>query len=36
MSRLSFGELLGQRGIPRHYGDEDLAQDIFFARRMAD
>ena len=32
MSRLLFGELVGQRGIPRHYGDEDLAQDLAYGR----
>ena len=32
MSRLFFGELVGQRGIPRHYGDEDLAQDLAYGR----
>ena len=32
MSRLLFGELVGQRGIPRHYTDEDLAQDLSHAR----
>ena len=32
MNRLSFGELVGQRGIPRHYDDEDLSQDLAYAR----
>lgn len=32
MSRGLFGELVGQRGIARHYGDEDLAQDTSYAR----
>ncbi len=32
MSRLLFGELAGQRGIPRHYSEEDLAQDLSYAR----
>jgi predicted HTH domain antitoxin len=32
LSRALFGELVGQRGIPRHYGDEDLAQDLSYAR----
>ena len=27
MSRIIFGEILGQRGIARHYGDAELAQD---------
>jgi predicted HTH domain antitoxin len=32
ISRTLFGELLGQRGIARHYGDDDLAQDLAYAR----
>jgi len=32
MSRVRFGQLLGERGVPRHYGDEDLAQDLSYAR----
>lgn len=32
MSRMLFGELVGQRGIPRHYGDAELEQDISYAR----
>ena len=32
IDRVPFGELLGQRGIARHYGDAELAQDIFYAR----
>ncbi len=32
MNRMVFGELVGQRGIARHYGDEELAQDISYAR----
>ena len=32
MSRLLFGELVGQRGIARQYSEEDLAQDISYAR----
>lgn len=32
MGRLEFGELVAERGIPRQYGDEDLAQDISYAR----
>ena len=31
MNRMNFGELLGQRGIPRHYGDTGLAQDVAYA-----
>ena len=33
MSRLLFGELVGQRGVPRHYGEGDLAEDLAYARR---
>jgi len=32
MNRMPFGELLSQRGIARHYGEEELAQDISYAR----
>jgi predicted HTH domain antitoxin len=32
MSRLSFGELLGKRNIPRHYSEENLKQDLDYAR----
>ena len=32
-SRQIFGELVGQRGIARRYGDADLAQDLSYARR---
>ena len=32
VSRLPFGELVGERGIPRHYGEADLAQDIAYVR----
>ena len=32
MSRIDLGELLGQRGIPRHYGEAELAQDVSYAR----
>jgi predicted HTH domain antitoxin len=32
MNRMIFGELVGQRGIPRHYGDAELAQDVSYAR----
>ena len=32
MSRVLFGELVGQRGIPRRYGETDLAQDLTYAR----
>lgn len=27
-----FGQLLGQRNIPRHYGIEELADDLSYAR----
>lgn len=33
MPKLEFGRLLGVRGIPRHYGPEDLADDLEYARR---
>ncbi len=32
MTRFQFGELVGQRGIPRHFAEEDLAQDLSYAR----
>ena len=32
MNRMFFGELVGQRGMARHYGDGDLAQDVSYAR----
>jgi len=32
LSRLAFGELLGQRGIARHYSEDDLAHDTSYAR----
>lgn len=31
MDRMSFGELVGERGIARHYDERDLAQDISYA-----
>ena len=31
-SRFTFAELIGQRGIPRHYTDDDLGQDLGYAR----
>ena len=34
MSRLSFAELVAQRGVARHYTEEDLRQDIDYARRQ--
>ena len=30
MNRMLFGEIVGQRGIPRHYGDAELAQDVAY------
>ena len=32
MSKIELGLLLGWRGIPRHYGEEELAQDVACAR----
>ncbi len=32
MSKIELGLLLGRRGIPRHYGQEELAQDLAYAR----
>ncbi len=32
MTRIDFGELIGERGIPRHYSQEDLNADIAYAR----
>ena len=32
MELLPFGQLIGERGIPRQYGEEDLAADISYAR----
>lgn len=31
LSRLTFGKLLGQRGIARHYNEDDLARDTSYA-----
>lgn len=33
-SRAAFADLLNQRNIPRHYTEEDLAQDLAYARRQ--
>jgi predicted HTH domain antitoxin len=33
VSRATFADLLAQRGIERHYAQEDLAQDLAYARR---
>jgi predicted HTH domain antitoxin len=32
LSRLAFAEFIGQRNIPRHYTDDDLTQDLGYAR----
>jgi len=32
LSRYHFADLVAERGIPRHYGDEELAEDITYAR----
>jgi predicted HTH domain antitoxin len=31
-SRSAFAEVVGQRNIPRHYSDDDLTQDLDYAR----
>jgi predicted HTH domain antitoxin len=31
MNRIDFGEVVGLRGIPRHYGEAELAQDEYLA-----
>jgi len=31
MTHREFHELLGERGVPRHYGDDELAEDIEYA-----
>ncbi len=31
-SRFTFAELSAQRGLARHYGEEELAQDVNYAR----
>ena len=31
MGKIEFGLLLGRRGIPRHYGEEELTQDLHYA-----
>jgi predicted HTH domain antitoxin len=31
LSRYEFGLLLGRRGIPRHYGPEELQDDLTYA-----
>ncbi|CAN2048869.1 conserved hypothetical protein [Candidatus Magnetomoraceae bacterium gMMP-1] len=32
LNRIEFALLLGQRGIPRHYTEQDLKDDIDYAR----
>jgi predicted HTH domain antitoxin len=32
MTRWEFGELLGRRKVPRHYSEEELQEDIRYAR----
>ncbi len=32
MSKYAFGQLLGKRGVPRHYGRKELEDDITYAR----
>jgi predicted HTH domain antitoxin len=32
VDRVLFGEMVGQRGIARHYGDAELAQGVSYAR----
>jgi len=32
LSRFQFAELVAERGIPRHYGEEELAEDLAHAR----
>lgn len=32
LSRYHFADLVAGRGIPRHYGDEELAEDLTHAR----
>ena len=31
-NRIEFGQLLGRRGIPRHYTGQDLEDDLAYAR----
>jgi predicted HTH domain antitoxin len=33
MTRQEFGHILGQRGIERHYGKDELEDDLVYARR---
>lgn len=32
LTRIEFGQLLGRPGIPRHYTEQDLNEDIDYAR----
>ena len=32
MSKQEFGQLLGNRGVERHYGSEELAEDLRYAK----
>jgi predicted HTH domain antitoxin len=34
MDKYDFGQLLGQRGIPRHYGPDELDDDLTHARHQ--
>jgi predicted HTH domain antitoxin len=31
LSKIAFGLLLGERGVPRHYTIDDLAEDVAYA-----
>ncbi len=32
LSKIELGLLLGRRGVPRHYGEQELALDLEYAR----
>ena len=34
IGRIQFGELVGERGLPRHYGWEDLQEDSSYAHEQ--
>ncbi len=34
VSRFAFGDLFAQRDIPRHYTEDELTQDLDYARRQ--
>jgi predicted HTH domain antitoxin len=34
MNRTNLGWEIGQRGIPRHYGEEELTEDLAYASRQ--